>query len=185
MELPANATEKFWARVQKSDECWEWMGPRRKHGYGCFCPKHGTVFPAHRVAWELTYGPIPEGMCVCHRCDNPPCVRPDHLFLGTKADNSADMARKGRSTRGRKQWRNKLAPEDVPQADRMYAAGASYREIAKELHATYQSVRLAIKRQNFRYIPRPSDLASDRWARPENCAPGRKASEGVSTCSAQ
>lgn len=87
---------RFWSKVVKSDGCWEWQGGRfAGPGYGRFSIKHKNTL-AHRVAWELTYGPIPDGLFVCHRCDNPSCVRPGHLFLGTALDNNRDMAAKGR-----------------------------------------------------------------------------------------
>lgn len=74
-------------------ECWIWTGARMRYGYFQYGKK---LIGAHRVAWELRNGPIPDGLYVLHRCDNPPCVRPDHLFLGTAADNTADMVAKGR-----------------------------------------------------------------------------------------
>ena len=78
--------------------CWEWQGAKSPlgHGYIGRGRRGEGVVGAHRVAWEHANGPIPPGMCVCHHCDNPPCVRPDHLFLGTRADNNKDMTRKGR-----------------------------------------------------------------------------------------
>src|SRR3990167_4175742 len=90
--------ERFLEKVRKykeQDACWEWLGYRYPNNYGGFNYR-GTCEWAHRVAWELTHGPIPKSMCVLHHCDNPPCVRPDHLFLGTKGDNLRDMTRKGR-----------------------------------------------------------------------------------------
>ena len=90
--------ETFWRYVDKTDGCWLWMGSRDKDGYGLFCADYQRT-PAHRVAWELINGAIPNGMFVCHNCpggDNPSCVRPDHLFLGTNTDNLRDMAKKGR-----------------------------------------------------------------------------------------
>lgn len=80
--------------------CWEWVGPRNIGGYGSVPrTRHGTGV-AHRVAWEREHGPIPDGMLVCHSCDNPPCVNPSHLFLGTHRDNTNDKIAKGRQARG-------------------------------------------------------------------------------------
>ena len=91
---------RFWDKVTIGDDCWEWQAYRipPPSGYGQFGMggRRGRMHPAHRVAWLLWHGTIPEGMRVLHRCDNPPCVRPDHLFLGTQADNVRDMHQKGR-----------------------------------------------------------------------------------------
>lgn len=92
-------TERFWRKVDKSagpEGCWPWTGSRHGFGYG-FVSAGGKRRGAHRVSWELANGPIPDGLSVCHRCDNPPCVNPAHLFLGTVGDNTRDMMAKGRA----------------------------------------------------------------------------------------
>ncbi len=95
---------KFWRFVTKGDGCWQWIASKNESGYGQFQMKvsgRWTPWLAHRVAYWLENGDIPEGMCVCHRCDNRACVRPDHLWIGTVADNNRDMGRKGRAVNGR------------------------------------------------------------------------------------
>jgi len=105
--------EKFWARMRRDDDgCLRWSGRTDRDGYGRL-RKHGTRRGAHQVAWELTYGPIPDGLCVLHRCDHPPCCDPEHLFLGTNQDNNADKVAKGRGTQGEQVALAKLNPAAV------------------------------------------------------------------------
>lgn len=100
-DLMADKRARFWAYVQPSTGCWQWNGPMREQdGYGFFT-LGGRRLSAHRVSWELHHGSIPDGFYICHHCDNPPCVRPDHLFLGTVRDNVDDMIAKGRG-----HWQN-------------------------------------------------------------------------------
>lgn len=93
--------EKFWERLDTtgSTGCWEWPGTRINDGYGQV-QMRGKRWYAHRLAYTLTFGQIPDGLMVCHHCDNPPCCRPDHLFLGTCLDNKADQRAKGRTLTG-------------------------------------------------------------------------------------
>lgn len=88
---------RFWRHVQKSDGCWIWMGTKNRNGYGMF-GVHGEQFPAHRVAFTIVNGLIPDGRIVMHRCDVRDCVNPIHLLLGTQQDNVRDAAKKGRGT---------------------------------------------------------------------------------------
>lgn len=89
--------DRFWSKVNKTEGCWEWTASTSRNGYGIFwLPNPRRMHCAHRVSWIIENGPIQDGMFVCHKCDNPRCVRPDHLFLGTAADNVHDMIEKGR-----------------------------------------------------------------------------------------
>jgi len=85
----------FWGKVEKTDSCWLWTASTKNNGYGQFYINRKPQY-AHRVAWELSHGSIPKGKLVCHKCDNPKCVRPAHLFIGTQMDNVKDCIKKGR-----------------------------------------------------------------------------------------
>jgi len=89
----------FWGFVSKNDGCWEWQGNKSPKGYGIISYK-GKSWRAHRLAYMFTFGEFPKNLCVLHRCDNPSCVRPDHLWLGTLGENNSDRASKGRTATG-------------------------------------------------------------------------------------
>lgn len=93
--------DRFWSKVDPSGDCWLWTAHIKPQGYGQFTVAKGRFYGAHQVAYVLVRGPIEAGLSVCHRCDNPPCVNPDHLFLGTQSDNAFDMLAKGRARRVR------------------------------------------------------------------------------------
>ena len=93
--------ERFWKHIKKTKHCWEWEGSTNEDGYGRFKLDTTILVGAHRFMWELSNGDIPEKLCVLHKCDNPRCVKPDHLFLGTHSDNMKDMYIKKRHDNGK------------------------------------------------------------------------------------
>lgn len=103
----ASIQERFWSKVHRTDTCWTWKAFINQRGYGRFCINY-RMHTASRVAWMLTNGPIPDGLFVCHHCDNRACVNPSHLFLGTNQENLIDMIQKGRQSH-----LCKLTPSDV------------------------------------------------------------------------
>ncbi len=121
---PADVATRFWPKVNKRGpiptqspelgNCWVWTASTLQ-GYGQFRrPRQtGGMVKAHRFAWELINGPIPEGKSLCHQCDNPSCVRPDHMFVGTGTENSSDMTTKGRSLYGSRNPNRKLSLEQI------------------------------------------------------------------------
>jgi hypothetical protein len=104
-----DADDRFWSKVLIGDGCWEWQGPRDGDGYGLF-KIGGKMVRASRVAFEMFNGPLDPALLACHTCDNPPCLRPDHLFSGTHADNHADRGAKGRTaTNANGRWHRGVA----------------------------------------------------------------------------
>jgi hypothetical protein len=101
---------RFWKRVDKTATCWNWMGSRNHKGYGQINKGKHKLEICSRASWMLHYGAIKKGLLVCHHCDNPSCVRPDHLFVGTPKQNTDDMIKKGRHDFSH---RRKLSEEDV------------------------------------------------------------------------
>jgi hypothetical protein len=143
------AEQRFWAKVEKTATCWVWTACRHPQGYGQFgCA--GRIVKAHRVAWELTHGPIPDGLQVCHRCDNPPCVNPDHLFLGTQRDNNHDCIAKGRAKnlRGAAHGRARLSAEDVL-AIRATHPAASYSALARHYGVSKATIAAVVQGRNW------------------------------------
>ncbi len=95
--------ERFWSKVEKGECCWEWVGNRNNWGYGRIRIK-GKFSQAHRVSWEIHNGPIPEGLLCLHKCNNRPCIRPDHLYVGTQKDNMRDMSKAGNHNLSKLTW---------------------------------------------------------------------------------
>lgn len=124
-----NTSDRFWAKVEKTDGCWSWRGCRNRQGYGLFWYE-GRLQVAHRVAWILLRGPIPDGLNVLHRCDTPPCVNAEScLFLGTQRDNMQDKIAKGR--------RGDSTPKTIRRGDESWSRTHMDRVARGERHWAY------------------------------------------------
>ncbi len=140
--MKATISERFYEKVDAGPGggCHLWIAGRSRVGYGMFRVR-GEQTRAHRFAWTLRNGPIPDGLCVLHRCDRPECVNPAHLFLGTQADNMADMAAKGRArgARGESNSRAKLSRTEVLEIRGLLGVGSS-RAVAKRYGVDQKTV---------------------------------------------
>lgn len=146
---------RFWEKVNKDapNGCWEWTGSRTRFGHGQL-HVNGKAVLAHRFAWELTNGAIPNGMGICHHCDNPTCVNPAHLFLGTQADNSADMVKKDRSLRGTRHFNAKLTESQVAEIRCKYVRNVvTCRILADEYGVEMTTIHAIVRRKNWSHIP--------------------------------
>jgi hypothetical protein len=148
----------FWSHVKQGtpDECWPWTASM-KSGYGQVRKGTKTLW-AHRVAYELTYGPLPKGLCTLHRCDNRPCCNPLHLWSGTKADNTADMISKGRSRfsknpNGPRRPCHKLEPSDVLAIRARYTQGNITQQVlADEYGVAIMTINHVILRRTWKHL---------------------------------
>jgi hypothetical protein len=165
MRWQAPFEELFWSKVSKSDGCWTWTASKSARGYG-YSHKDGRTIKAHRASWELHFGPVPPGMFVCHQCDVPSCVRPDHLFIGTTQDNTADKVSKGRQARGgaiseavknralgEKHPRASIAKEKVLEIRRLWGSGhRNQSEIARSTGTTPNVVYGIVRGVSWKHV---------------------------------
>lgn len=163
---------RFWSKVDKSGECWTWRAGFNPAGYGKFKlsydGKSHTV-PSHRVSFMLSNGSIPTGMVVCHKCDNPKCVNPSHLWLGTPAENMVDKVEKGRQARGhslsmaiagkiKNQVRGTrchsaiLNERNIIEIREMIFAGMTQREVARMFGVSFQTICNIVNRKSWRHV---------------------------------
>ncbi len=157
--------------------CWLWDGTLSSSGYGQLTvgrvrDNNFRAERAHRLAYEHWRGPISDGLLVCHTCDVPICVNPDHLFLGTPADNMADKVAKGRQARGTGFKHTKLTEQDVLMVFELSAQGVSGRDIAAQLNVTPANISRIVNRQTWKHIqvPMGAGPANDNTKREEKRA---------------
>lgn len=154
--------ERFWLRVRKTRGCWRWLGTSVGTGYGAI-HVNGKNILTHRYSWELANGPVPKGLYVLHKCDNPSCVRPNHLFLGTYKDNFEDMRRKGRwynhfahavyAHKGEENGCAKLTEQAVKEIRKLRATGEwSLNELAREFKVSKRLVLFVVQRKSWAHV---------------------------------
>ena len=154
MKKRAPLADRFWSKVQKAEGCWNWTAGASSRGYGVL-EVGGRQMRAHRISWELRHGPIPAGVHVCHRCDNPRCVRPEHLWLGTNSDNMRDASQKGRIAFGSRNGSAKLIEAEVSDILRLYERGEhSQREIARRHGVTQATISHIVRREQWTHLGR-------------------------------
>ena len=158
--------ELFRARIIKTKTCWFWSGLTRNRGYGA-TPYNGWTQAAHRVSWQIHRGPIPKGICVLHKCDNPPCVRPSHLWLGSVKDNNVDAKLKGRTARGDKNGTH-LHPERLQYGESHHGSvlteqkvkeirqkaklGVIYDKLSEEYNIARSTISQVVRRQTWKNV---------------------------------
>lgn len=191
LSIDAGVAARFWAKVGKGPGCWEWTGKisrGKRGGYGKLLVQRKERL-AHRISWMLHNGRLPPEMCVCHKCDNRRCVRPNHLFLGTVADNDRDRHAKGREAKGDRHG-SRTTPESLDKRARGEACGASkltgeqvleirrkyvsrkypYRKLAEEYGLSLTHVWRIVTGRYWRHVPRESRPECHPAMETERCA---------------
>lgn len=159
MKIRIPLEQRFWNYVQKTDSCWLWTGAQTWGGYGVIQSgsRKGKIVRAHRLSYVMHKGEFDEVLSVCHTCDNPPCVNPDHLFLGTRSDNMQDCSAKGRTRgnnyRGEDHHQAKLNDESVVWIRTAYAkGGTSLNQLAREFGVSKRSILNIVHRRVWKHI---------------------------------
>ena len=145
---------EFLSNVQKTSSCWIWKGTRTKTKYGGYYGyASGTTRLAHRLSYELFVGSIPNGLHVCHHCDNGLCVNPRHLFLGTPNDNAKDRNQKNRQARGERMNTHKLTEKQIKDIRRLWKDGTKEVDIARQFNVTQANICYILKRKTWAWLP--------------------------------
>lgn len=150
--IPPKIVQRFWKSVYKAEACWLWLHTKNQYGYG-YIRYNNKSYSAHRLSWMLHNGSIPDGILVCHRCDIRNCVNPEHLFLGTHADNSLDMVEKGRSLRGERKRNAKLNKEKVLAIrEKCSKPDVNWSHVAKEFGVTRSTIKRVHNREWWKWV---------------------------------
>lgn len=157
MANSADVLERFWTKVNKDGDCWEWTRALNRRGYGIFsvpCENKGHwCMTAHRVSYFLKHLHLPR-LLVCHICDNRKCVNPDHLFIGTYTINRADCMKKSRQSVGSDIHASRLSESNVRLIRFLYSVeGVTNRELADQFHVTFKTIRDIITRYTWKHLP--------------------------------
>lgn len=165
-ETLVGVSERYnkYVNVHGSDDCWPWTGCVNSSGYGRLKVVSYRIQEAHRIAWALHTGVSPGEMMVCHHCDNPPCCNPKHLFLGTHAENMADMASKGRAKPpyqkflGENNGSAKISEKDASKIIEMISNGWRNTEISERFNISHSMVSCIRLKKSWTHLPRPRDF---------------------------
>lgn len=152
---PRTVEDRFWAKVRtgRPGSCWAWTASTNIHGYGHMGGVSGKgTLAAHRVSWEIHHGPIPDGLWVLHACDNPSCVNPGHLFLGSPRENTLDMIEKGRNVRGQDHHRARLTEGNITAIRNAHKTGTPQKELAAKYGVSKQHVSRVVRGLKWRHI---------------------------------
>lgn len=166
MPLDSTTLVKFWSRVDTSGDCWLWTGYLMPNGYGSI-RLAGKTHYGHRLSYTIAHGTIPEGMDVCHRCDNRRCVNPAHLFLGTAQENMDDAVQKGRMASGERHGLTKhperrvrgvthgmakLGENQVREIRARHERGETQAALAEAFGVSFQNIHLIVRRKKWKHV---------------------------------
>lgn len=159
LRIDANLKKRFWKKVDRlgPDECWVWSASTNKSGYGRIGVYDGSIMRpkiASRISWLIHNGPIPDGLFALHKCDNPPCVNPAHLFLGTNQDNMDDMRLKDRQPAkvGSKNGESRLSEDDVIKIRLMLMDGMTLRSVANSFSVSISTIHRIKHRESWSHV---------------------------------